>query len=86
MFIKEFIIPFATGLALFLFGMQIMRIGFENLFLEKLKYYLYHLTKTPFLGLVTGTFSSALLQSSSAVTLITIAPVSYTHLTLPTKA
>lgn len=70
---KELIIPFATGIAIFLFGMQVMRIGFENLFLEKMKSLLYHLTQNSVVGLLTGTVATAILQSSSAVTLLTIA-------------
>ncbi|WP_148302629.1 Na/Pi cotransporter family protein [Caldalkalibacillus mannanilyticus] len=76
MFMKEFMIPFATGLTIFLFGMQIMRIGFENLFLEKIKSLLTILTHHPVMGFLTGVISTAILQSSSAVTLLTIA---FTH-------
>jgi phosphate:Na+ symporter len=76
MIMKEFIIPFATGLTLFLFGMQVMRIGFENLFLQKMKKLLYHLTKNSTMGFLTGAMATAILQSSSAVTLLTIA---FTH-------
>jgi phosphate:Na+ symporter len=76
MIMKEFIIPFTTGLAIFLFGMQIMRIGFHNLFLQKMKDLLFHLTKNPVTGLLTGAMATAILQSSSAVTLLTIA---FTH-------
>jgi phosphate:Na+ symporter len=81
MIMKEFIIPFTTGLAIFLFGMQVMRIGFENLFLQKMKNLLYHLTKNPTMGLLTGALATAILQSSSAVTLLTIA---FTHARLIT--
>ncbi|WP_202080692.1 Na/Pi cotransporter family protein [Caldalkalibacillus salinus] len=73
MFMKEFLIPFATGLAIFLFGMQVMRVGFENLFLQRIKEILHVLTKTPMTGLVTGALTTAILQSSSAVMLLTIA-------------
>jgi len=73
MIMKEFMIPFATGLAIFLFGMQILRIGFENLFLEKAKSLLAIFTKNPVMGFITGTIATAILQSSSAVTLLTIA-------------
>ncbi len=72
MLMREIILPLATGLAIFLFGMQVMRIGFENLFLEKVKKLLLYLTRTPLIGLITGTVTTALLQSSSAVTLLTI--------------
>jgi phosphate:Na+ symporter len=81
MIMRELIIPFTTGLAIFLFGMQVMRIGFENLFLQKMKNLLYHLTKNPMTGLLTGAMATAILQSSSAVTLLTIA---FTHARLIT--
>lgn len=69
---KEIIIPIATGLAVFIFGMQLMRIGFENLFLYKIKKLLHVVTSTPLKGLLTGIVVTALLQSSSAVALIVI--------------
>lgn len=72
MLMKEFVIPVTTGLAIFLFGMQIMRIGFEHLFINKIKKKLSLLTNHVILGVFTGTVVTALLQSSSAVTLLTI--------------
>lgn len=73
MFIKEFILPFTTGLAIFLFGMQVMKTGFENLFLDRIKSWISKMTNKPWVGMVTGTITTAILQSSSAVTLLTIA-------------
>lgn len=72
MLMKELVIPFATGLAIFLFGMQIMRIGFENIFLEKMKSFMSTMTGNPLTALLCGTVATAILQSSSAVTLIII--------------
>lgn len=72
MLMKELFIPLATGLALFLFGMQVIRMGFEAIFLEKVQRILNHITQTPSLGLLTGTLATAILQSSSAVMLLTI--------------
>jgi phosphate:Na+ symporter len=72
MVMKELVIPLATGLAIFLFGMHTMRIGFEQLFLVRVKSMLERLTRTPLLGLVTGLLVTALLQSSSAVMLLVI--------------
>lgn len=69
---REFVIPFATGLALFLFGMQILRIGLLNLSGKYLKIFLQSFTKTPYHGFFTGTIATLLLQSSSAVSVITI--------------
>ncbi|MDQ0339620.1 phosphate:Na+ symporter [Caldalkalibacillus uzonensis] len=72
MVMKDLVIPLAAGLAIFLFGMQVMRIGFEHLFLERAKHLLAMLTRTPLTGLLTGTVSTAILQSSSAVLLLVI--------------
>lgn len=72
MLMREFVIPISTGLAIFLFGMQVMRIGFEHLFLNKTKQILSVLTNRPFIAFLTGTIVTAILQSSSAVSLITI--------------
>jgi phosphate:Na+ symporter len=72
MLMKELVIPFATGLFIFIFGMQVMRIGFENLLLDKMKQVLHMLTSSPLTGLLTGALTTAVLQSSSAVMLVTI--------------
>ncbi|RXT14819.1 Na/Pi cotransporter family protein [Ammoniphilus sp. CFH 90114] len=69
---KEIIIPFAVGISLFMFGMQIMKLGLNNLAAHKLKDVLTRFTKTPVHSFITGTIITMLLQSSSAVTVITI--------------
>ena len=69
---REFIIPLATGITLFLFGMQIMRVGLLRLSGDYLAKFLYKFTKTPYHGFFTGTVATLFLQSSSAVTVITI--------------
>jgi len=69
---REFIIPFATGLTFFLFGMKIMRIGLESVSGDYLHDFLFNFTKTPYHGFFTGTIATILLQSSSAVTVLTI--------------
>jgi phosphate:Na+ symporter len=67
--------PLAAGLAIFLFGMQVLRLGFEALFIEKVQHALRLFTKDSFRSFITGISVTALLQSSSAVTLIVIALV-----------
>lgn len=69
---REIIIPLAIGITLFLFGMQMMRIGLTRLSGSYLKQFLYKFTRTPYHGFFTGTVATLLLQSSSAVTVITI--------------
>ncbi|SDW14970.1 phosphate:Na+ symporter [Marininema mesophilum] len=69
---KEIIIPFATGLAIFLFGMQLLRYGLESLAADRLRELLLRFTRTPVRSFATGLTATAFLQSSSAVTVITI--------------
>lgn len=65
LFFILFIIAFLTGMA-------ILRIGLFNISGEKLKIWLEKLTYSPLLGLLAGTGVTAVLQSSSAVMVITI--------------
>ncbi|SEN04255.1 Na/Pi cotransporter family protein [Lihuaxuella thermophila] len=69
---KEIIIPFATGLTIFMFGLQLMRSGLENMAGERLRHALLQFTRTPLRSFITGIVSTAFLQSSSAVTVLTI--------------
>ncbi|EGK12647.1 Na/Pi symporter [Kroppenstedtia eburnea] len=69
---KEIVIPFATGLAIFLFGMQLIRVGLEELTAHRMQHFLLRFTKTPLRGFGTGLVATLFLQSSSAVTVLTI--------------
>ncbi|MFD0827496.1 Na/Pi symporter [Neobacillus sp. M.A.Huq-85] len=78
-----YIILFVLCILLFIFGMTIIRFGLFNLSAEKLRTWLIKLTSTPLKGMVTGTFITALLQSSSAVMVITIGLISARIMTFP---
>lgn len=78
---KDLFIPFATGITIFLFGLQLMRIGLEKLAGNHLQNWLVRFTETPLRSFLTGIFSTALLQSSSAVTVLTISFVNISLLT-----
>jgi len=69
---REIIIPLATGIMLFLLGMQVMRIGLFRLSGDRLQEFLYRFTKTPYHGFLSGSIATLFLQSSSAVSVITI--------------
>lgn len=69
---REFVIPLGTGLAIFFFGLQVMRIGLAQLSGRRLEQWLSQFTKTPLISFVTGLLSTMLLQSSSAVTVLAI--------------
>ncbi|WP_462412264.1 Na/Pi symporter [Neobacillus sp. Marseille-QA0830] len=74
---------FVLCILLFIFGMTIIRFGLFNLSAKNLKTWLIKLTDTPLKGMLTGTFITALLQSSSAVMVITIGLISARIMTFP---
>lgn len=78
-----YLLLFVLCILLFIFGMTIIRFGLFNLSANKLKTWLIKLTSTPFKGMLTGTFITALLQSSSAVMVITIGLISARIMTFP---
>ena len=63
---------FTLLVGLFLFGMFLLRKGLFNLSSKKLEKALVTLTNKPWKGLLLGIFVTAILQSSSAVSIITI--------------
>ena len=66
------IIPFVGGLGMFIYGMQIMASGLENAAGNKMKSLLEALTKTKILGVILGAFITAVIQSSSATTVMVV--------------
>ncbi|MDP4162139.1 MAG: Na/Pi symporter, partial [Bacillota bacterium] len=78
-----YVLLFVLCILLFIFGMTIIRIGMFNLSAEKLKIWLMKLTSTPLKGMLTGTFITAILQSSSTVMVLTIGLISARIMTFP---
>ncbi len=66
------IIPFLGGLGMFIYGMQIMADGLENAAGNKMKSLLEVLTKNKLLGVGLGAFITAVIQSSSATTVMVV--------------
>ena len=66
------IIPFVGGLGMFIYGMQIMAQGLENAAGDRMKSLLGVLTKNKFFGVLLGTFITAVIQSSSATTVMVV--------------
>jgi phosphate:Na+ symporter len=60
------------GLALFLFGMEQMANALKALAADRLKDILAHLTTNRFMGAVTGAIVTAIIQSSSVTTVLTV--------------
>ncbi len=66
------LLKFSAGVALLLFGMQFLKGGLENVARDRMRQALRTLTRTPLVGFLTGTLITAVVQSSTAVTVITI--------------
>lgn len=64
--------PFTIGLSFFLVGMYAMRTGFQNLAGKKMEQWMYQVTRTPVHSFWMGLITTFILQSSSAVTVLTI--------------
>ncbi len=64
------------GLGIFLYGMKITSDGLQKAAVNKIKYILEKLTKSPFLGVFVGVTITFLLQSSSATTVLLVGFVS----------
>ena len=64
------------GLAIFIYGMNLMSETLQKVAGEKMKKILALLTKNPFFGVIAGALTTAVLQSSSATTVMAIGFVS----------
>jgi phosphate:Na+ symporter len=76
-----FLFLFLIGI--FIYGMALLRFGLFNLSANSLKLWLTKLTDTPWKGLLAGVGITCILQSSSAVMVITIGLISARLLTFP---
>lgn len=66
------IIPFVGGLGMFIYGMQIMANGLENAAGSKMKSLLEALTRNKLMGVMLGALITAVIQSSSATTVMVV--------------
>lgn len=66
------ILGFAGGLGMFIYGMQIMAQGLENAAGNKMKSLLEALTKNKLMGVLLGAAITAVIQSSSATTVMVV--------------
>ena len=71
------ILSLLSGVALFLFGMSLMGDGLKRVAGNKLELILYQLTNTPVKGILLGAVVTAIIQSSSATTVMVVGFVSW---------
>lgn len=76
-------IQFILYILLFIGGMTIMRTGLMNLSGNRMRDWLLMFTSNPFKGLLFGIFITILLQSSSAVMILTVGLISANLLSFP---
>lgn len=79
----SFIIALMGGLALFLYGMKMMSDGLELCAGDRLQSILERLTSNRLMGVIVGALITALIQSSSATTVMTVGFVNAGLMTLP---
>lgn len=79
----ETLLGFAGGLALFIYGMNQMGDGLKKVAGEKMRKILEVLTTNPLMGVFVGTVATAIMQSSSATTVMVVGFVSAQLMTLP---
>ena len=68
----EILLGLMGGLGLFLFGMKLMSDGLEKAAGAKMRSILEFFTKNTIRGILVGTFFTAVIQSSSAATVMTV--------------
>ena len=78
----EHILALLGGLALFLYGMHMMSVGLEEAAGDKMKSILEKLTSNRFLGVLVGALITAVIQSSSATTVMVVGFVNSGLMTL----
>ncbi|WP_289642185.1 Na/Pi symporter, partial [uncultured Dubosiella sp.] len=66
------VLTLLSGVALFLYGMSVMGDGLKQMAGNKLELILYKLTNTPLKGLLLGAAVTAVIQSSSATTVMVV--------------
>ena len=79
---QEIIFNFLGGLGLFLYSIKTMGDGLQQAAGDRLRFYIDKYTSNPFLGVLVGIGLTALIQSSTGVTVITVGLVSAGLLTL----
>lgn len=73
---QNILFNFLGGLGLFLYSIKTMGDGLQQAAGDRLRYYIDKYTSNPFLGVLVGIVVTALIQSSTGVTVITVGLVS----------
>ncbi|MGQ0564919.1 MAG: Na/Pi cotransporter family protein [Gemmobacter sp.] len=69
---KEIIVPVIGGLGIFLLGLEFMASGIQALSVNKMREWLAKMAGTPVKGVLAGTVITGIIQSSTAMTVMTV--------------
>jgi phosphate:Na+ symporter len=69
---KDMIVPVIGGLGIFLLGLEFMSNGIQSLAVNKMRAFLAKFAGTPVKGVLAGTMITGVLQSSTAMTVMTV--------------
>jgi phosphate:Na+ symporter len=69
---KDVLVPVIGGLGIFMLGLEFMSNGIQALAVNKMRAFLAKVAGTPFTGLLAGTFITGVIQSSTAMTVMTV--------------
>ena len=69
---KEIIVPVIGGLGIFLLGLEFMASGIQALSVNKMRAWLAKMAGTPVKGVIAGTLITGIIQSSTAMTVMTV--------------
>ncbi|MFQ8433915.1 Na/Pi cotransporter family protein [Amaricoccus sp. W119] len=69
---KEIIVPVIGGLGIFLLGLEFMASGIQALSVNKMREWLARMAGTPAKGVMAGTLITGIIQSSTAMTVMTV--------------
>ncbi|UXN75034.1 Na/Pi symporter [Devosia sp. A8/3-2] len=72
---KEIIVPVIGGLGIFMLGLEFMANGIRALSVNKMREWLARMAGTPVKGVLAGTLITGIIQSSTAMTVMTVGTV-----------
>src|SRR5919109_3219324 len=69
---KDILVPVIGGLGIFMLGLEFMSNGIQSLAVNKMRAFLAKVAGTPIKGVMAGTFITGIIQSSTAMTVMTV--------------
>jgi phosphate:Na+ symporter len=71
-YFKDILVPVIGGLGIFMLGLEFMSNGIQNLAVNKMRALLARIAGTPIKGVIAGTLITGVIQSSTAMTVMTV--------------